>query len=58
MTDLEKVKQDGHAIQYIENPSEEVQLEAVQRHGYAIYHIENPSEEVQLIAALSKDYND
>ena len=26
MTDLEKVQQDGHAIRYIENPSEEIQL--------------------------------
>ena len=28
---LKKVKQDGYAIQYIENPSEEIQLEAVKQ---------------------------
>ena len=58
MTDLEKVQQDGYAIEFIENPSMEVQLAAVQQNGRAIQCIENPSEEVQLIAALSKDYND
>ena len=58
MTDLEKVRQNGHAIQYIDNPTEEVQLAAVRRRGLAIQFIENPSEEIRLIAALSRDYND
>ena len=31
MTDLEKVKQNGHAIKYIKKPSEEVQLAAVRQ---------------------------
>ena len=58
MTDLEKVRQNWGAIEYINNPSEEVQLAAVRQNGQAIRYIKNPSEEVQLIAALSKDYND
>ena len=57
MTDLEKVRQDGYAISYIENPSMEVQLEAVRQNWHAIQYIKNPSEEMQLIAALSKDYS-
>ena len=47
---LEAVKQDTVAIQYIKNPSEEVQLEAVKQNGFAIQYIKNPSEEVQLEA--------
>ena len=43
MTDLEKVRQRGTTIQFIENPSIEVQLEAVQQNGWAIQFIENPS---------------
>ena len=58
MTELEKVQQDGYTIQYIKNPSMEVQLEAVRQNWRAIQNIKNPSEEVKLIAALSRDYND
>ena len=48
MTDLEKVRQDGYAISYIENPSMEVQLAAVRQNGYAIMYIKKPSIEVQV----------
>ena len=37
-------------IDFIDNPSEAVQLEAVKKSGYAIYSIKNPSEKVQLEA--------
>ena len=47
---LEAVKQNGWAIQYIENPSKKVQLEAIKQNGYAIKYIKNPSEKVQLSA--------
>ena len=50
MTDLEKVKLDGWAIQFIENPSVEVQLAAVRQNGCSIMHIDNPPLEVQLAA--------
>ena len=43
---LEAVKQNGFAIEYIHNPSEDVQLEAVKKDGRAIKYIHNPSEEV------------
>ena len=36
---IEAVKQDGYAIQYIKNPSLEVQIEAVKQDGYAIQYI-------------------
>jgi hypothetical protein len=47
---LEAVKKDGYAIQYIKNPSEEMQLIAVKQNGYAIKFIKNPSKAVQLEA--------
>lgn len=40
----------AHAIKYIENPSEKIQLAAVRGDGIAIQHIKNPSEKVQLAA--------
>ncbi len=47
---LEAVKQNGHDIQYIENPSEELKLEAIKQTGHAIQYIQNPSEELKLEA--------
>jgi uncharacterized protein YecE (DUF72 family) len=47
---LETVKENGHRIQYISNPSEKVQLETVKENGYCIRYISNPSEKVQLEA--------
>ena len=44
------VNQNGHAIQYIANPSEAVQQAAVNQDSSAIQYITNPSEEVQLAA--------
>jgi len=43
---LEAVKQNYFAIQYIDDPSEEVQLEAIKQNGHAIRYIKNPSEKV------------
>lgn len=42
------VKSVGRHLQYIDNPSEEVQLAAVKQDGDAIKFIDNPSEEVQI----------
>ena len=53
---IEAVKNLGIAIEYIENPSKEVQLEAVKQNGYAIEYIENPSKEVQLAAVRENGY--
>ena len=47
---LHAVKQDGFAIQFIDNPSEEVMLHAVKQDGWAIQFIHNPSEDVMLHA--------
>ena len=44
------------AIQYINNPSEKVQLAAVNQNGYAIKYINNPSEKVQLAAVNKNAY--
>ena len=51
---IEAVKRNGLAIQYIKNPSELVQIEAVKQNGRAILYIENPSELVQ-IEAVKQD---
>jgi len=48
---LEKqVYNNGELIQFIDNPSEEVQLAAVKKDPYLIRYIDNPSEKVQLAA--------
>ena len=47
---LEAVKQDGWAIRFIKNPSEQMQLEAVKQNGFAIYFIKNPSKKVKQMA--------
>ena len=48
------VKQDGRAIEFIDNPSKQVQLIAVKQNAFAIKYIIKkgiiPSEKVQLIA--------
>jgi hypothetical protein len=48
------VKQDGHLIRYIDNPSPELQMAAVNQNARAIRHIDNPSPELQM-AAVNKD---
>ena len=45
-----QVYNNGELIQFIDNPSEEVQLAAVKMFGSSIKHIQNPSERVQLAA--------
>ena len=48
---LEKqVYDNGELIQFIDNPSEEVQLAAVKKFGNSIRYIKNPSQTVQLAA--------
>lgn len=47
---LSQVKQDGLTLQYVKNPSPNIQLEAVKQNGYAIQYIHNPSETLQLEA--------
>ena len=46
----------GYALQWIYNPSEEVQLVAVKQNGLSIQWIKNPSEDVQIVA-LEKAWN-
>lgn len=47
---LKSVRQDGTLIDYIKNPSEEVQLEAVKQYPCSLYYIKHkhPSEKVKL----------
>jgi len=40
----------GDAIDYIDNPSEAVQLAAVKQNIYSIKYIKNPSEAVKRVA--------
>ena len=53
---LEAVKQNGYALAYISNPSEQVCLEAVKRNGDALAYINNPSEQVCLEAVKQDGY--
>ena len=50
MTNLEKVKQNGHNIMHIDNPTSKVQLEAVKKNGSSIQYIDNPTLEVQIVS--------
>ena len=54
--DLEAVKRKSDSIQYMENPSEEVQLAAVKQEGWAIQFIENPTEKLKLAAVNQNGY--
>jgi hypothetical protein len=47
---LECVKRKPSIIQYVNNPSEEVQLEGVKHTGYNIEYLYNPAEVVQIAA--------
>ena len=44
------VQENGGVIQFVKEPSEELQRLAVQQNGYAIKYIKEPSEEVQRLA--------
>ena len=47
------VNQAGETLQFIKNPSEEVQRLALQNNGWAIQFIKNPSEELKRLAVQS-----
>ena len=47
---LKILKIDGLAIQYIKDPTPEMQLGAVKQNGWAIQYIKNPTPEMQLMA--------
>jgi hypothetical protein len=56
--DLEKwVYNNAGLIQFMDNPSEEVQLAAVKDDPWAIKHIQNPSERVGLVAVEKIPYS-
>lgn len=44
----------GDAIEYIENPSEELKLASVKQNSLCIIFIKDPSEKVQLAVCYSK----
>jgi len=44
---LEQVKRNGYFIQFIQDPSEAVQIQAIQQDTDAIQFIQDPSENVQ-----------
>jgi len=46
----------GRLIQFMDNPSEELQLAVVKKNGWLIRFIENPSETVQLVAVEKNPY--
>ena len=54
MTDLEKVKEDGWALQHVENQTPEICLMAVKRYGCALQYVKVQTPEICL-AALEQD---
>ena len=50
---LAAVKRNGWLIDYIDNPSLEVQLAAVQKSPRSIKYIKNPNESVQFVAVCT-----
>ena len=53
---LKAVKANSFYIQFIKNPSEEVQLAAVKQHGRTVCHIKNPTDLVILTAVRNTEY--
>lgn len=51
-----KLQINGKDIQYINNPSEELQFIAVREEGYALEYIDNPSEMIQIEAIKENPY--
>ena len=51
---LDAVRYDGCAIQWIKNPSEELQLEAVKQNADVIQYIKNPTHKVLILSELMK----
>ena len=47
---LQTIREDGLALEFIDNPSKQLQLEAVRQNGLSIEFIDNPSEQMQLEA--------
>ena len=50
MNVLQIIKTYPELIEYVKEPTEEVQLVAVCKNGYLIEHINNPSEDIQFSA--------
>ncbi len=51
------VKRDGYNIQYIKNPSIEVQIAAIKQYSLSIRFIDDPCQEAQLMAIKRNVYN-
>lgn len=47
---LEAVKQNGYALQYVKDQTEEICLEAVKQNGYALQYVNEQTEEICLEA--------
>lgn len=50
---LRAVSHNGHIIQFIPNPSPDVQLAAVKQNGYALQHIKDQNPIVQMAAIIN-----
>lgn len=54
---IEIIKSNEEDIQFINNPTKEMQLEAIKYYGFNIEYIKNPSEELQLQAVTKAGHN-
>ena len=53
---LEAVKQDGNALQYVTNQTEQICLEAVKQYGYALQYVTNQTKKICLEAVKDNGY--
>ena len=53
---LEEVKQDGHALKYVHNQTEEICLAAVKQNGSSLAYVQKQTKEICLTAVKQDGY--
>ena len=56
MTDLEKVKKDAFALQYVKNQTPELCLLAVKQNGIVVHYVKEQTPEICLLAVQQTGY--
>ena len=54
--DLEAVKQDGYALQYVKEQTQEICIEAVKQDGYALQYVKEQTQEICIEAVKQDGY--
>jgi len=56
MNDLEKVRKDGLALQYVKNQTLEICLTAINQNGWALEYVKDQTKEICLAAVRKRGY--